>query len=165
MNASSPKLASAIALALWFATASLIFGAHAHEGHSHEHQRFSAGVPGDPDRPSRTVQVVMREIGAKMAFVPDRLAVRQGEQIHFKIRNAGKLEHEFVLATTEDNLQHEKAMRAQPAMEHHDANMLRLKPGTAGDLLWRFTKAGVFEFACLIPGHREAGMLGRVTVK
>jgi len=26
-------------------------------------------------------------------------------------------------------------------------------------------KAGTFEFACLIPGHREAGMLGKVVVK
>ena len=29
----------------------------------------------------------------------------------------------------------------------------------------RFTKAEEFEFACLIPGHREAGMHGKVIVK
>jgi uncharacterized cupredoxin-like copper-binding protein len=50
-------------------------------------------------------------------------------------------------------------------MQHHDANAVRLAPGKDTAILWRFTKAGTFEFACLIPGHYEAGMHGRVVVK
>ena len=45
-------------------------------------------------------------------------------------------------------------------MEHDDPNAKRLTQGKNSEIVWRFTKAGQFEFGCLIPGHREAGMTG-----
>ena len=126
---------------------------------------FSAGEPGDPKKPARVVQVTMREGDGKMMFVPDRVEVRKGEQIRFVLRNDGELEHEFVLATTEENLKHAEQMKKNPDMEHDDPNGKRLKPNATGEIVWHFTKAGTFEFACLIPGHREAGMFGTVIVK
>lgn len=134
-------------------------------GHSHEHEEYSAGVPGDPKKPARVVNMVMTEKDGRMIFIPDRLEVRMGEQVRFRLRNDGELEHEFVLGTTEDNLMHAKQMQKHPDMEHDDANAIRLKPKSSGELVWRFTDAGTFEFACLIPGHREAGMFGTVEVK
>jgi uncharacterized cupredoxin-like copper-binding protein len=56
-------------------------------------------------------------------------------------------------------------MKKYPEMEHDDPNAKRVAPNKAGELLWRFTKRGEFEFACLIPGHREAGMHGKIIVK
>ena len=50
-------------------------------------------------------------------------------------------------------------------MEHDDPNGKTLQPKKADEIVWRFTKAGKFEFGCLIPGHREAGMTGTVIVK
>jgi uncharacterized cupredoxin-like copper-binding protein len=50
-------------------------------------------------------------------------------------------------------------------MEHDDPNGKTLQPSAKAELLWRFSKRGEFEFACLIPGHREAGMTGKVIVK
>jgi uncharacterized cupredoxin-like copper-binding protein len=135
--------------------------AHAHEGH----QSFAAGEPGDRKKPSRTIKVVMREDGKKMAFEPARITVRKGEQIRFVLENAGTDDHEFVLATMEDNRKHAELMKKFPDMEHDDPNAKRLAPAAHGEILWKFTKAGTFEFACLIPGHREAGMLGKVVVK
>jgi uncharacterized cupredoxin-like copper-binding protein len=132
-------------------------------GHSHE--SFSAGVPGNPKKPARKVEVVMRESDGKMLFVPDRIEIRKGEQVRFVLRNAGELEHEFVLATEAENLKHAEEMKKNPEMEHDDPNAKRLKPNGTGDIVWRFTKRGEFEFACLIPGHREAGMIGKIVVK
>jgi uncharacterized cupredoxin-like copper-binding protein len=132
---------------------------------AHDASHFSAGVPGNPKKPSRTVQVVMREGDGKMLFVPDRLVVRRGEQIRFVIENAGELAHEFVVANTADNLKHAALMQKYPDMEHDDPNGKTLQPKAKAELLWRFTKRGEFEFACLIPGHREAGMTGFVIVK
>ena len=71
----------------------------------------------------------------------------------------------FMLATVAENNQHAALMKKYPGMEHDDPNAKRLKPFTNGALLWKFTKAGTFEYACLIPGHREVGMHGTVTVK
>ena len=134
-------------------------------GHSHDHSGFSAGEPGNPNKPARIVLVTMREADGKMLFIPDRIEVRKGKQIRFTIRNSGLLDHEFVLASVEDNKKHAELMKKYPDMEHDDPNGKSLAADKTADIVWRFTKAGVFEFACLIPGHREAGMHGTIVVK
>jgi uncharacterized cupredoxin-like copper-binding protein len=100
-----------------------------------------------------------------MMFEPSQITVRKGEQIRFVLFNEGTESHEFVLATTAENRKHAELMKKFPGMEHADPDAKRLTVFEQGDLLWQFTKTGEFEFACLIPGHREAGMLGKVTVK
>jgi len=135
-------------------------------GHSHSRdETFSAGVPGDPKKPARIVQVTMGETDGKMVFTPEKIQVKKGEQVKFVLRNNGELEHEFILATTAENLKHGEAMKKNPDMEHDDPNGKRLAPKKTGEFVWKFTKAGEFEYSCLIPGHREAGMIGQVSVK
>jgi len=150
------RIALAAALSL-----GLPLAAMADAGHTH----FSAGRPGDPKKPARVVEVVMREGDGKMEYVPNRLEVKRNEQIRFILKNAGELAHEFVLATTAENLKHAALMQKYPDMEHDDPNGKTLQPKANSEILWRFTKRGEFEFGCLIPGHREAGMTGIVIVK
>ena len=133
--------------------------------HEHEHEVFSAGEPGDPTRPSRIIEVTMQESDGNMLFLPDHLKVHKGEQIKFVIHNNGELDHEFVLATAQENQRHAEAMKMNPEMEHHDPNATRVSPKKTDEIIWGFTKPGTFEYACLIPGHREAGMFGTVEVK
>jgi uncharacterized cupredoxin-like copper-binding protein len=130
-------------------------------GHTH----FSAGVPGNPKRPARVIEVTMKEGDGKMEYVPSRVEVKRGEQIRFVLKNAGELAHEFILATTAENLKHAEEMKKNPEMEHDDPNSKTLQPKASNEILWRFTKRGTFEYGCLIPGHREAGMTGIVVVK
>jgi len=148
------------ALALTAALGAAPIMATAHEG-----EHFSAGVPGNPKKLARTIEVSMREGGGKMLFVPDKIQVRKGEQIRFVIHNEGMLRHEFMLATVADNNKHAALMKKYPDMEHDDPNAKSAEPGKTVEIIWHFTKAGTFEFACLIPGHREAGMHGTVRVK
>jgi uncharacterized cupredoxin-like copper-binding protein len=138
-----------------------IAAAHAHGGGG----ETAYGKPGDGVGPVRIVQVVMREEDGRMIFQPDRLRVRKGEQVRFLLRNNGQIEHEFVVATLEDNLHHMKAMEANPDMRHEEPNARRLDPKQTGEILWRFTKPGTFDFSCLIPGHRQAGMTGTIVVE
>ena len=133
-------------------------------GHGDEHETVY-GKPGDPKKPARIVQIVMREQDGKMIFNPDKLRVRKGEQIRFQLRNNGEVDHEFVVGTVEENLKHMKEMEKNPDMEHDDPNAKRLKPKATGELIWQFTKAGTFDFSCLIPGHRPAGMFGTIVVE
>ena len=139
----------------------LVAQAFAHGVHEH----FAAGEPGDPKKPSRTVKVTMLEDGKKMLFEPATIEVRQGEQIRFVIFNEGTWNHEFMLATIAENRKHAELMKKFPDMEHDDPNAERLAPFESSELLWKFTKRGEFEYACLIPGHLEAGMHGKVVVK
>jgi len=146
-------------------------GAHAHDGHDHGHNHshdgshFSAGEPGDPKKPARIVKISMLEEGKKMLFEPAVVEVQRGEQIRFVITNNGTWDHEFMLATKADNRKHAAVMKKFPEMEHDDPNAKRLAPFNNSELVWRFTKRGEFEYACLIPGHLEAGMRGKVLVK
>ena len=133
-------------------------------GHSHEHDS-AFGEPGDPKKPARDVIVTMREGEGKMLFSPNKVIVNIGEQIRFKIQNEGLLDHEIILATLEANLKHAEEMKKNPEMEHDDPNAKRVPPGKKGEIVWKFTKAGSFDFSCLIPGHREAGMSGTIIVK
>lgn len=131
----------------------------------HSHVGFSAGVPGDPKKPARVIMVNMREEPGKMMFQPARIEIKRGEQVRFMLSNSGFLDHEFVLATAAENVKHAEEMKKNPDMEHDDPNAKRLKPKARDEIVWRFTKAGTFEYGCLIPGHREAGMIGIIVVK
>jgi uncharacterized cupredoxin-like copper-binding protein len=144
-----------VALAGLSAAPALAASGHRHDGAT------PAGEPGDPKTPARVIEVVMDD----RMYTPVTVDAVQGEQIRFVIRNAGTEAHEFLLATREANLKHAAAMTKSPDMEHDEPNGLRLLPKGNGEILWRFTRTGTFEYACLIPGHREDGMIGLVTVK
>ena len=124
------------------------------------------GEPGDAKKPARVVLVTMRETDdGKMVYNPPKVDVRSGEQIRFKITNQGKNEHEFVLNTFEENQEHKAEMAKNPGMEHDDPNNKTVAAGKTAEVLWKFTKPGTYEYACLIPGHYEAGMHAAVVVK
>lgn len=132
----------------------------------HTHATFAAGEPGSPGRPTREIVVTFTETqDGKMLFAPDKIVVKRGEQIKFVLKNGGAIDHEFMLDSVQNNAKHKIEMQKNPDMEHDDPNGKRLNPGKSTELLWRFTKAGEFEFACLIPGHYESGMKGTVVVK
>lgn len=130
----------------------------------HTHATFNAGAPGDARKPFRTVEMTAKETDKGMAFEPAKIVVQQGEQIKFVIKNVGELAHEFMLDSFEANAKHAIAMQKNPEMEHDDPNGKRTESKKQSELIWRFTKLGTYEFACLIPGHYEAGMKGVVEV-
>jgi len=120
------------------------------------------GQEGNPKKVTRTIKVDMAD---NMRFTPADITVKRGETIKFVVHNGGKLLHEMVLGTKEALREHAELMEKFPEMEHADANMAHVKPGKAAEIVWQFTKAGEFQFACLQPGHFKAGMVGKVTVK
>lgn len=100
----------------------------------------------------------------QMRFTPDRLQVRQGETIRFVHRNDGKILHEFVIGTRETLDEHAESMLRFPGMEHDEPYMAHIAPGQSGEMIWTFNRTGEFDFACLIAGHYQAGMVGTIRV-
>ena len=145
-------------------------GAFAHGDEEHAARKFDAskveptafGQEGNPKKVARTINVDMTD---NMRFTPSDVTVKRGETVKFVVHNDGRVLHEMVLGTKEAIAEHAELMKRFPEMEHADANMAHVKPGKAGEIIWQFTKQGDFEFACLQPGHFEAGMVGKVTVK
>ncbi len=141
-----------------FASASFTPRLHAHEP---AQDATAFGRPGAAKDVARTFTITLSD---SMRFIPAALSVRRGETVRLHLVNTGKLPHEFVLGTQAEIDEHAEMMRRMPAMVHADASSVRVAPGHAADIVWQFTKPGVFPYACLIPGHREAGMQGRVSV-
>lgn len=155
------RIALAAALAALLAVA---VPAQAHDKHSHAAPKkydpaqvveTPFGRQGDPAKARRTIAIGM---GDDMRYTPAEISVKQGETVRLVIRNKGKLLHELVLGTPEQLRKHAEVMRQHPAMVH-------VKPGKQGEVVWQFTQPGEFQYGCLLPGHFEAGMVGKVIVK
>ncbi|MEO7939399.1 MAG: cupredoxin family protein [Burkholderiaceae bacterium] len=139
----------------------LTLSAMASGNHAGGHGEAAIGKPGAAAKVTRTVTVDMTD---DMRFHTSLVDVKQGETIRFVAKNSGKVKHEMVLGTAKDLKEHAELMKKNPEMEHADANMVTVAPGKSGEIIWQFTKAGKVEFACLQPGHYEAGMKGTVNV-
>ncbi|RQP21796.1 cupredoxin domain-containing protein [Piscinibacter terrae] len=135
---------------------------HSHGAAGHSHGDASAiGAPGDKAKVTRTVSVDMTDA---MRFNPSSISAKQNETIRFVIKNSGAVKHEFVLGTEAELKEHYELMKKFPEMEHSDPNQVTVAPGKTGEVIWKFTKAGKIDFACLQPGHYDAGMKGAVNV-
>lgn len=150
-----------LSLLVFLSIASFAAQASGKHGGGHAHDGSSIGEPGLADKVSRTVTIDMQDT---MRFVPATLRVKQGETLRLIVRNTGAVAHELVLGNIKDLKAHAKAMQKFPDMEHAEPNMLSLAPGAQGELLWHFTSAMTVDFACLRPGHYEAGMKGKINV-
>lgn len=144
--------------------------AHGSDEHAGAARKYDAskvedtafGREGDPSKATRTIRVDMSDA---MRFTPADITVKRGETVKLVATNKGQVLHEMVLGTSDELKKHAEMMKKFPGMEHDEPHMAHVKPGTSGEIVWQFTKAGEFQFACLIPGHFEAGMVGKVTVK
>lgn len=143
-------------------TLALLAGSAWAHDHDHDHGNIaSLGEPGKAADAKRTVHVSMSDA---MRFNPSTIPVEQGETVRFVVNNLGKLKHEMVLGTDEGLKEHAELMKKYPDMEHFEPNMVTVLPGKSGEIIWRFTKAANVSFACLQPGHFDAGMKGQVVV-
>jgi uncharacterized cupredoxin-like copper-binding protein len=136
-------------------------GSDHHASGDGHHSDSSVGIPGSPDVVDRTITITMND---EMRFVPANIDVKAGETIRFDLTNAGAIKHEMVIGNAEYLLEHAEMMKKFPGMEHEEPNMLLLDPSASGELVWKFTQSGNVDFACLQPGHFDAGMKGIVSV-
>ena len=149
--------------ALFIAGAAAAAGEHGgHRGQQgHGGEESMVGEPGKASEVSRTITVDMADA---MRFKPEMIDVQQGETIRFVVKNSGRLKHEMVLGTPKELKAHYAMMLKMPEMEHAEDNMVTVEPGKTGEIIWRFARARVVDFACLQPGHYGAGMKGQVRV-
>ncbi len=145
--------------------ASTLAWAHGDSEHARpgpvKHEQKPWGIAGDAKAVKRTIEIRMTD---DMRFTPDSIEVRQGETIRFIHKNNGAAMHEFVLGTKAELDEHAALMKKFPGMEHDEPYMAHVAPGKQGEIVWTFNRHGEFDFACLLPGHYEAGMVGKIRV-
>ncbi|HEX8594814.1 MAG TPA: cupredoxin family protein [Pseudomonas sp.] len=145
---------------------------------------FDFGHAAPATQASRTVELTLGD----MFFEPKSVQVKAGETVRFVLINKGRLLHEFNLGDAAMHARHQQEMlkmqangmltptgmnhdampkgmeHGKMAMQHDDPNSVFVEPGKTAELTWTFTKANVLEFACNIPGHYQAGMVGKLTI-
>lgn len=162
------------------ATAGAGASGHGHGG-GHGNMMAKIGGPGDAADVTRTISVTMYD----NYYEPENLDIKEGETVKFVIKNAGELVHEFNIATAAmhkahapemmmmmehgvlegDRINWDAAKKMQATMGHgmHDEpNSVLLEPGKTDEIIWTFPKHAELEFACNVPGHYDAGMVGKV---
>jgi uncharacterized cupredoxin-like copper-binding protein len=151
-------------------------------------QTYDFGQPATAAQATRSVEVVMGD----MSFDPKAIEIKAGETVRFVLVNKGQLLHEFNLGDAAMHARHQQEMLQMQqsgmlmptgmkamdhgsmatmdhsseghGMKHNDPNSVLVEPGKTTELTWTFTKATNLEFACNIPGHYQAGMVGKLTV-
>ncbi|MHA1566677.1 MAG: cupredoxin domain-containing protein [Alphaproteobacteria bacterium] len=179
----NPAFVFAFAAVLSLTSASGADAAGAHGGgHGHGHGP-SIGNPGDATNAVRTIHVVMTD----NAFDPESIAVAKGETVRFVIVNAGEAVHEFNIGTAAMHVEHQQEMwemvergvlefdrinhdpmqmiKGGGAMGHDDPNSVLLEPGGSADIVWTFETTASLQFACNVPGHYKAGMVGEIAIE
>lgn len=149
--------------------AALAGGAQAHQERGHAPRQDAPvvkeqkawGIAGDRKAVRRTIDIAMTDT---MRFTPDRIEVREGETVRLRVKNSGQVLHELVIGTRADLDAHAEMMARHPGMEHDEPHMTHVKSGATGEVVWNFNRPGEFDFACLIPGHYQAGMVGTIRV-
>jgi len=158
-------LAPAAALAALWALPLSTVRAHSEKAHAKKapvrKEQLDWGIAGEAKDAKRSIAVGMADT---MRFTPERIELRLGETVKFIVRNSGKQMHEFVIGTRAENARHAQMMIKFPNMEHDEPYMAHVPPGKTGEIVWTFNREGEFEFACLIAGHYQAGMVGTIKV-
>lgn len=148
-----PRALAQISAAIWFLLTATLVDAHT--------ESFWFGHPGQAANVTRTIKMLATDI----KFTPTAITVRKGETVMFEIVNHGKLEHEFVLGDNAEQIEHDREMAAMPDMKMNHVNGVGVAPGKAAHLVWTFTKSGTLQYACHVPGHFVAGMVGQLKIK
>tara|TARA_R100000322_G_scaffold154238_1_gene113007 strand:+ start:691 stop:1230 length:540 start_codon:yes stop_codon:yes gene_type:complete len=176
-----PLLVSLIA-SLTLSLSGVVLAAPGHgEGH---HADSTIGQPGEAAEASRTVEVVMYD----NYYEPEEMSVKAGETVRFVIKNEGMLVHEFNIGTAAMHAAHQDEMMMMvehgviqgdtinhemmkmdmgngQTMEHDDPNSVLLEPGETAEVVWTFGESTDLEFACNVPGHYSAGMVGPIDIQ
>tara|TARA_R100000322_G_scaffold130283_1_gene86369 strand:- start:2238 stop:2777 length:540 start_codon:yes stop_codon:yes gene_type:complete len=176
-----PLLVSLIA-SLSLSLSGVVLAAPGHgDGH---HAGSTIGQPGEVSEASRTVEVVMYD----NYYEPEEISVDEGETVRFVVKNEGVLVHEFNIGTAETHAAHQDEMMMMvehgiiqgdtlnremmkmdmgngQTMEHDDPNSVLLEPGKTAEIVWTFSESADLEFACNVPGHYAAGMVGEIEVQ
>jgi len=105
-------------------------------------------TPGTAAAP-RVVEVSANDL---LQFTPGFVQVAKGETVTFKIHNAGKAVHEFMVGPLKDAF----------ADKEGTPEVADIAAGESKSITTTFDGDGPFAFACHAPGHFEHGMLGYI---
>lgn len=111
-------------------------------------QPLTAGSAADTNPAIDPVTVVAKEF----RFVPNVIRAKAGEPLTIVLKDEGVMSHNLTIFATASG---KPVLAHTPTIQSRSQATLRFTP----------EKAGIYPFWCTVPGHKEAGMVGRVIVR
>ena len=84
-------------------------------------------------------------VTSEFKFSPDTINVRAGQHVRVTLDNKGTLKHDF----------HQSDLNLQAEVDAGKKTVFEFTP----------TKVGTFDLTCDVPGHKDAGMVGKLIVQ
>lgn len=118
-----------------------------------------------------------------LGFDPAEIVLDAGQRARLSFINGGRIDHDLSIAgisssnvvvvpadSMHDSLDHASSETAMHGHDHADdmrtPGTVHLSASPGERAIAEFTpKAGTYDVVCTIPGHREAGMVGRVIAR
>ena len=147
------------ALPILFATTALLFAS-------------GAQAAGDMSRADpQEIVIEMGTSGDKMYFKPDHLDLETGNAYKIVLKNVDEIKHEFAGHEFIEKLFTRKIEIADPSgglVAEIKGNIREIEVGPKREVEWFIVPIQTGEdipMECELPGHKEAGMVGTVTIK
>ena len=115
----------------------------------------------DPGEATTALEVVGTDA---LTFEPDSYTVPAGEQVTLELTSEGAVEHDFVVEDAADRGSSDPHGQATGQIGDADLFVAHADPGETVTATFSVDEAGTFEVYCSVTGHREAGMVGTLTV-
>ena len=121
------------------------------------------GSSGPTPTPAAPQNGVLAVRASEWNFQPNRIVLRQGEQVRIEFQNAGEILHDFRV----DGLTADVAESRSdgPLSAGQGDIFVSANAGWTGVLVFTPRQIGTFTFYCDIPRHRQLGMRGTLIVE
>lgn len=106
----------------------------------------------------------------ELKFSPSQISVKAGSPVQITLKNKGTAEHDFVISgMPAKNIDDDTRSGSHEGQHDHSAEVGVIaghaKPGATARIWFTPVQPGRYEFYCSVTGHREAGMVGTLTVE
>jgi uncharacterized cupredoxin-like copper-binding protein len=120
-------------------------------------------------QPAASAPQTLAVAAKEFAFAPAALTVKAGQPVTISLQNTGAVEHDWSVREIEIS---GEAKSSDDAASGHTMGGTGDEPelhvaasiGGKGTLTFTPSKPGMYEYYCTVAGHKEAGMVGTLTV-
>ncbi|EKQ68287.1 putative copper-binding protein [Leptolyngbyaceae cyanobacterium JSC-12] len=114
-------------------------------------------------QPASEIRVHLGNTSNELKFVPNAIEFAAGKRYKLVLDNPSNSKHYFTAKDFADNIWSQKVEAGNVEVKGA-IHEVELKPGAIADWVFIPIRTGTYELHCSIPGHAEAGMVGKLTV-